>query len=39
MTMSEDEYKKWEEETLSYMPDFIDEDEDDHMFYQSSEVI
>lgn len=37
--MTEEEYKQWEEETLSYMPEFINDDEDDYMYYQSFEVI
>ena len=37
--MTEQEYKQWEEETLAYMPDFIPEDEDDYMSYESKEVI
>ena len=37
--MTDKEYKQWEEETLSYMPDFIPEDEDDFMYYESKEVI
>lgn len=39
MTKKDWDYKVWEMETLSYMPDFIPEDEDDFMSYSSMDVI
>lgn len=38
ITMTEEEYNEWEQETLKYMPDFIIEDKE-HMDYKPIDVI
>ncbi len=39
MTKKDWDYKMWEIETMSYMPDYITEEEDDFMSYSSIDVI
>ena len=39
LTKREYEYKLWEQATLAYMPDYIPEDKDDMMDYESIDVV